>query len=71
MVACIDVIMRGVERCQTKQTKNIHNITIGYGIVKWQPSPSAPLLFDVANYFNDYLIGKVGKFRQEMPTTNS
>ena len=25
---------------------------------------------DVANYFNDYLIGKVGKLRQEMPTTN-
>ena len=27
--------------------------------------------FDVANYFNDYFIGKVGKLRQEMPTTNS
>ena len=27
--------------------------------------------FDVANYFNDSLIGKVGKPRQEMPTTNS
>ena len=23
--------------------------------------------FDVANYFNDYLFGKVGKLRQEMP----
>ena len=27
--------------------------------------------FDVANYFNDYFIGKVGKLRQKMPTTNS
>ena len=25
----------------------------------------------VANYFNDYFIGKVGKLRQEMPTVNS
>jgi hypothetical protein len=24
--------------------------------------------FDVANYFNDYFISKVGKFRQEMAT---
>ena len=27
--------------------------------------------FDVANYFNDYFIGKVDKLRQEMPTANS
>ena len=27
--------------------------------------------FDVANYFYNYFIGKVGKLRQEMPTTNS
>ena len=27
--------------------------------------------FDVANYFIDNFIGKVGKLRQEMPTTNS
>ena len=26
---------------------------------------------NVANYFNDYFIGKVGKLRQEMPTMNS
>jgi hypothetical protein len=26
--------------------------------------------FDVATYFNDYVIGKVGKLRQEMPTIN-
>jgi hypothetical protein len=26
---------------------------------------------NVANYLNDYLIGKVSKLRQEMPTTNS
>ena len=25
----------------------------------------------VGNFFNDYFIGKVGKLRQEMPTTNS
>jgi hypothetical protein len=24
--------------------------------------------FDISNYFNDYLIGKMGKLRQEMPT---
>jgi hypothetical protein len=27
--------------------------------------------FDVANYFNDYFIGKVGKLRKEMPTMKS
>jgi hypothetical protein len=27
--------------------------------------------FDVANYFNDFFIDKVGKLRQEMPSTNS
>ena len=27
--------------------------------------------FDIANYFNDYFIGKVGKLRQEMPTMNN
>jgi hypothetical protein len=27
--------------------------------------------FDVANYLNDYFIGKVGKHGQDMPTTNS
>ena len=27
--------------------------------------------FDVANYLNDYFIGKVGKLRQEIPKTNS
>ena len=26
--------------------------------------------FEVANYSNDYLIGKVGKLRQEIPPTN-
>ena len=24
-----------------------------------------------ANYFNDYFIGKISKFRHDMPTTNS
>ena len=27
--------------------------------------------FNIANYFNKYLIGKVGKLRHEMPTTKS
>ena len=38
--------------------------------IRWLIHHKTPKMY-VANSFNDYFIGKVGKLRQEMPTTNS
>ena len=47
-----------------RKTKSTPSFIESIGLIITKP-------FDVANYFNDYFIGKVGKRRQEMPTTNS